>query len=182
MFGFAWGRHSAGSAILAAFIGLLLVTAYIGYDCYKDFVWPTTNAVINAIEVQCVYAKQRVFRLVGPKYHREYLDCDDKDAAALLIADGYRKRGTSSDIWVVYRPEAGPEIRAIVDLWPVDAGFANVGRSLHVRYDPGRPNHVEFASELGHKGTVLGILFLGLLGFGCALLVHLPEMLNRPEA
>ena len=176
-----WWRllASAPASLLAVFLGLLFATAYVGFDYYKVIAWPTANAVISSIEVKCVYAKRRIFRIAGPKYRRKYLDCDAKVEAEELVADGYRKDGTSSDIWVVYEPEAGRKTRAIVDLWPVDAGYAEVGRSVRVRYGPGRPDHVDYASELGHKGTVLGVMIIGLLGFACALLVHLPDFRRR---
>jgi hypothetical protein len=176
---FYWLLQSAARTIFVVFIGLSAVTAYVGHSYYKALTRPTANAVISSIETKCVYAKRRIIRVMASKYKRKYVDCNAEEVKD-LIADGYRKDGTSSDVWVIYEPEPGRKTRAMVDTWSIDSSFVwRVGRSVPVRYNPRRPDKVDYASEVGHKGTVLSVIIIGLLGFGCALFVHLPDFEHR---
>lgn len=171
--------QSSSQTILAVFIGLSLATAYVGYDYYKVLAWPTTSAVVKSIDTKCVYSKKRVFQVIGSKYHRVHLDCNAREDARKLVADGYREDGKSAEYWVIYEPEPGRKIRAILNRWSIDTDIPGVGEPVRVRYSRLRPGYVEYASELGHKGTVLGVLIIGLVGFGCALVAHLPDFQRR---
>ncbi len=160
----------ASHYLLGLFSGLLALTAYIGYDYYKIFAWPTADAVVVAIDEKCTYARERPLWDFRSGLDLKRINCDAKEEAAKLIAVGYRKEsGTSYAKWIVYEPEAGRRVRAILDQWPDGAGDLAVGRPVRVRYNPSMLDHVEAPTEPGRKGLILVILVIGLVGVGCVL-------------
>jgi hypothetical protein len=146
-----------GGAIMA----FLLATSS-AYSHYKHYFWPAAEAVVDRIEPSCTYYKDSW----GRGGYTEYVDCDAKEDAARLVADGYAYRGISNTIWVVYEAEPGRKTYATLSSQPEGAGELDIGKPVRVRYNPGTPSRVEYAAGPDREDFVVALFVLVLSGSG----------------
>ncbi|MBK1865224.1 hypothetical protein [Taklimakanibacter albus] len=142
------------------------LAASSAYSHYKYFFWPTAEAVVDRIEPSCVYYKDG-WRRSG---YTEYVNCDAKQDAARLVADGYAYQGISDTMWLVYETEPGRKTYATLSSRPEGAGALGVGMHVRVRYNPGTPSRAEYAADPDRKGFVVALFVVVLTGSGYLLL------------
>lgn len=142
------------------------LAASSAYSHYKYFFWPTAEAVVDRIEPSCVYYKDG-WRRSG---YTEYVNCDAKQDAARLVADGYAYQGISHTMWLVYETEPGRKTYATLSSRPEGAGALGVGMHVRVRYNPGTPSRAEYAADPDREGFVVALFVVVLTGSGYLLL------------
>jgi hypothetical protein len=141
----------------------LIAAVFGSYSYYKYFFFSYADAIVDSIAPHCVYYKNsRVFPRGGDW---ERIDCQAKDEAAKLIADGYQFTGPGQTVRVVYEAEPGRKTYAILDGWPSDAGPAKLGMNIRARYSPSTPGRAEPASEPDNSVFVVSGLIL-VFGIG----------------
>lgn len=169
--------------LLPGAVVLSFVFAGIGsYDYYKYFFWPVADSVVDSIEPRCVFSKARFYRGT----YTEHLNCDDKEGAAKLVADGYSRSGISNRIRVVYEAEAGRKTYAILSSWPAGVGPLTLGAIVRVRYSPSTPSRAEPAGDPDNSVFITSGVILLLAICGRAILQGRrrekppPQELNSP--
>lgn len=140
----------------------IFFAASSAYSHYKYYFWPTAEAVVDRIEPSCTYYKDR-WRRGG---YTEYVDCDAKQDAARLVADGYAYQGISHTMWVVYETEPGRKTYATLSPGPEGAGALGIGKPVRVRYNPDTPSRAEYAADPDREGFVVALFVVVLSGCG----------------
>lgn len=89
---------------------ILFLASITGYEIYKMHSWSEAQAVVSTIQKVCVYRKSTGRRSLT--YRRPF--CEDGDAAAMLLAGGYKLTWEEALIRATYEAEPGKKVEAIL--------------------------------------------------------------------
>lgn len=149
----------AGVALMTVFACLIV------YNTYKYFYWPHVQAVVISIEPICVHTKKTGRR--SRSYRRPR--CDDSDAAARLVADGYKFEWKEARIEAAYERELGGKASAILTPYWEGVSALRPGSVIPIRYSPFSPNKAELVTRTEKVPVVILGFFLGALALSCLL-------------
>lgn len=136
---------------------ILFLASITGYEIYKMHSWSEAQAVVSTIQKVCVY-----YRSTGRRsftYKRPF--CEDGDAAARLLAGGYKLRWEEALIRATYEAEPGKKVEAILRPRWTSAVFLRWGSVIDIRYSSRSPTEAEM---VGKGEGILYFFFAMLLG------------------
>lgn len=151
---------------------ILFLASITGYEIYKMHSWSEAQAVVSTIQKVCVY-----YRSTGRRsftYKRPL--CADGDAAARLLAGGYKLRWEEALVRAAYEAESGKKVEAILRPRWTSAVYLRWGSVIHIRYSSRSPTEAEMVG----KGERIFYFFFAML-LGLLVVVVLTTLLFMTE-